>query len=48
MPSLSETGGADVAPPPAEALQARIGALPSLSIADLRQALLAELGVPTD
>jgi Protein of unknown function (DUF2924) len=46
MPSLSETGGADVAPPPAEALQARIGALPSLSIADLRQAWAGAWGAP--
>ena len=46
MPSLSETGGADVAPPPAEALEARIGALPGLSIADLRQAWSAAWGRP--
>ena len=46
MPSLSETGGADVAPPPAEALEARIGALPGLSIADLRQAWSAAWGAP--
>jgi hypothetical protein len=41
MRSLSETGGADVAPPPAEALAARIEALADLSIADLRQAWAA-------
>ena len=46
MPGLSETGGADVAPPPAEALAARIEALPSLSIADLRQAWSAAWGRP--
>ena len=46
MPSSSETGGADVAPPPAEALEARIGALPGLSIADLRQAWAAAWGAP--
>ena len=38
MPGLSQTGGADVAPPGAETLQARIEALPGLSIADLRRA----------
>ena len=41
MPGLSEAGGADVAPPPAEALEARIEALPGLPIADLRQAWAA-------
>ena len=46
MPSLSEAGGADVAPPPAEALEARIEALPGLSIADLRQAWAAAWGRP--
>ena len=46
MPGLSETGGADVAPPPAEALEARIEALPGLSIADLRQAWAAAWGRP--
>ena len=46
MPSLSEAGGADVAPPPAEALEARIEALPGLSIADLRQAWSAAWGTP--
>jgi Protein of unknown function (DUF2924) len=46
MPSLSETGGADVAPPPAEALEARVEALPDLSIADLRQAWSAAWGRP--
>ena len=46
MPSLSETGGADVAPPTAEALEARIEALPDLSIADLRQAWAAAWGTP--
>ena len=46
MPGLSETGGADVAPPPAEALEARIAALPGLSIADLRQAWSAAWGTP--
>ena len=44
MPGLSETGGADVAPPPAEALEARIEALADLSIADLRQAWAAVWG----
>ena len=46
MPSSSETGGAEVAPPPAEPLEARIGALPGLSIADLRQAWSAAWGAP--
>ena len=48
MRSLSETGGADVAPPPAEALglAARIEALADLSIADLRQAWAAAWGTP--
>ena len=41
MPGLSETGGADASPPPAEALPARIEALADLSIADLRQAWAA-------
>ena len=46
MPSLSEIGGADVAPPPVEALEARVAALPGLSIADLRQAWSAAWGRP--
>ena len=46
MASLRETGGADVAPPPVEALEARIEALPGLSIADLRQAWAAAWGAP--
>ena len=46
MRSSSETGGADVAAPLAEALEARIGALPGLSIADLRQAWAAAWGAP--
>ena len=46
MPSSSETGGADVAPPPAEPLEARIDALADLSIADLRQAWSAAWGAP--
>ena len=46
MWSSSETGGADVAPPLAEALEARIGALPGLSIAELRQAWAAAWGAP--
>ena len=41
MPGLSEAGGADVAPPPAKALEARVEALADLSIADLRQAWAA-------
>jgi hypothetical protein len=44
MPSLSEAGGAELAP--AEPLQARIGALPGLSIADLRHAWSAAWGRP--
>ena len=46
MPSLRETSGADGAPPPVEALEARIEALPGLSIADLRQAWAAAWGAP--
>ena len=46
MPGSSETGGADVAPPPAEPVEARIGALAGLSIADLRQAWAAVWGTP--
>jgi Protein of unknown function (DUF2924) len=46
MPSLSEAGGADVTPPPAEALEARVEALADLSIADLRQAWSAAWGTP--
>ena len=46
MPGLSEAGGADVAPPPAKALEARIKALADLSIADLRQAWAAVWGGP--
>jgi Protein of unknown function (DUF2924) len=46
MPGLSETGGADASPPPAEALEARIEALPGLSIADLRQAWAAAWDAP--
>ena len=46
MPSSGETGGADAAPPSAEALEARVGALPVLSIADLRQAWSAAWGAP--
>ena len=44
MPGLSETGGADGAPPPAEPLEARIGALPGLSIADAAAGLVRGLG----
>ena len=44
MPSSGETGGAEgVAAKP---LEARIGALPGLSIADLRQAWSATWGSP--
>jgi hypothetical protein len=46
MESLSETGGGDGAPPPVEPLEARIEALPGLSIADLRQAWAAAWGAP--
>ena len=46
MPGLSEAGGADVAPPPAKALEARIRALPGLPIADLRRAWSAAWGSP--
>jgi hypothetical protein len=46
MWNLSETGGADVAPPLVEALAARIGALPELSIAELRNAWAAAWGAP--
>jgi predicted ATPase len=46
MASLRETGGADGAPPPDEALEARIEALPGLSIADLRHAWAAAWGAP--
>ena len=46
MWNSSETGGADVAPPLVEALEARIGALPGLSIAELRQAWAAAWGAP--
>ena len=44
MPSSGETGGAEAAA--AEPLEARIGALPGLSIADLRQAWAAVWGRP--
>ena len=46
MWNASEGGGADVAPPVVEALKARIGALPGLSIAELRQAWAAAWGAP--
>ena len=46
MPSSGEAGGADVAPPPAKALEARVEALADLSIADLRQAWSAAWGAP--
>ena len=46
MPGLSEAGGADVAPPPAKALEARVEALADLSIADLRQAWSAAWCAP--
>ena len=44
MPSSGETGGAEAAA--AEPLEARIGALPGLPIADLRQAWSAAWGAP--
>src|SRR5688572_18277423 len=46
MASVRATGGADASPPPAEALEARIEALPGLSIGDLRQAWAAAWGAP--
>jgi hypothetical protein len=45
MWSSSATGGADIAPL-ARVLEARIGALPGLSIAELRQAWAAAWGAP--
>jgi hypothetical protein len=39
-------GGADLAPPLVEALEARIGALPGMSIAELRQAWATAWGAP--
>jgi len=46
MWNLSETCGADVEAPLVEALDARIGALPGQSIAELRQAWVAAWGAP--
>jgi hypothetical protein len=46
MWNAGEGGGADVAPPVVEALKARIGALPGLSIAELRNAWAAAWGAP--
>src|SRR5687767_4498407 len=46
MRRLSKAGGADVAPPLAEPLEARIGALPGRSIAELRQAWAGAWGAP--
>ena len=46
MSFLRVPGGAYDAPPAAEALEARVGALPVLSIADLRQAWSAAWGSP--
>ena len=44
--SVSETGGAEIASPLARPLEARIGALPDLSIAELRQAWAEAWGAP--
>ena len=46
MWNSSETRGADVEAPLVEALEARIRALPGLSIAELRQAWVAAWGAP--
>jgi hypothetical protein len=46
MPSSGETGGAEAAPPPSQPLGARIGTLPGLPIAALRQAWSAAWGAP--
>ena len=46
MWNAGEGGGADVAAPLVEALEARIGALPGLSIAELRKAWAAAWGAP--
>ena len=46
MWNASETGGVDVEASLVEALEARIGALPGLSIAELREAWGAAWGVP--
>jgi hypothetical protein len=46
MAMVGETGGADVAPPLVQALEARVRALPGLPIAELRQAWTAAWGVP--